>query len=146
MTIFAEAEVRYLESQLLGRFATVDAAGRPHVTPVGVFYDPEAEAIVVAGHDGSGMADSKKFRNAQHRPDVAFVVDDLASIDPWTPRGIEIRGRAEVHTDGGEELGRRLGANMPFDAAWIRIRPRRILSRGIDSDAFDLVARDINDG
>ena len=27
-----------------------------------------------------------------------MVVDDLASVDPWTPRSIEIRGRAVAHT------------------------------------------------
>jgi hypothetical protein len=26
---------------------------------------------------------------------AAIVIDDLASLDPWQPRGIEIRGRAE---------------------------------------------------
>lgn len=141
---FTEAEIRYLKSQPLGRLATVGADGRPHIAPVGVFYDPDARTIVVAGHAGTGMANSKKFRDAQSRPDVAFVVDDLASVDPWTPRGIEIRGHAETHTEGGEEVGQRIGANMPFDSAWIRIRPRRILSRGIDSDPFELVARDVS--
>ena len=35
---------------------------------------------------GTGdMAATKKFRDAQRRPDVAVVVDDLASIDPWQP-------------------------------------------------------------
>jgi pyridoxamine 5'-phosphate oxidase family protein len=143
MSIFTDAEIQYLTDQLLGRLATVGADGKPHIVPVGVFYDPDADAIVVAGHAGTGMAGSKKFKDAQQRPHVAFVVDDLASVDPWTPRGIEIRGDAETHTDGGEELGRRLGARMPFDPAWIRIRPRRVLARGIDTDPFELVARDV---
>jgi pyridoxamine 5'-phosphate oxidase family protein len=36
-----------------------------------------------------GMTASEKFRDARRRPEVAFVVDDLAAIDPWTPRGID---------------------------------------------------------
>ena len=144
MSVFTEAEIQYLNSQLLGRLATVGADGRPHIVPVGIFYDPDAEAIVVGGHAGSGMVDSKKFNDAQRRPDVAIAIDDLASVDPWTPRGIEVRGYAETHTHGGEEVGQRIGANMPFDHAWIRIRPRRILARGIDSDPFELVARDVS--
>jgi hypothetical protein len=28
------------------------------------------------------MAASKKFRDAQRRPDVALVIDDLAAVDP----------------------------------------------------------------
>jgi pyridoxamine 5'-phosphate oxidase family protein len=143
MSIFTDAEVEYLNSQPIGRIATVGPYGGPHVTPVGVFYDPETQAIVIGGHAGSNMAASKKYRDARRQPDVALVVDDLATVDPWTPRGIEIRGRAETYTDGGEEVGRRIGANMPFDAAWIHIHPRRILGWGIDSGSFELSARDV---
>jgi pyridoxamine 5'-phosphate oxidase family protein len=89
------------------------------------------------------MAASKKFRDAQRRPDVALVIDDLAAVDPWTPRGIEIRGRAETYTDGGEEVGKRLGAAFQFNRAWIRIRPRRVLAWGIDTSSFALSARDV---
>jgi len=143
MSTFTDAEVEYLSSQWLGRFATVGPDGRPHVKPVGVFYDPETETIVVGGHAGTDMAASKKFRDAQRRPDVAFVVDDLVSTYPWTARFIEICGRAETYTGGGEEVGKRIGANMPFDPAWIRIRPRRILAMGIEGDSFELNARDV---
>lgn len=143
MSTFTDTEVEYLNSQPLGRIATVGPNGRPHVTPVGIFYDPETQNIVIGGHAGSNMAASKKFRDAHHQPDVAVVVDDLAAVDPWTPRGIEIRGSAETHTDGGEEVGKRLDAGFPFNPAWIRIRPRRILTWGIDSGSFELSARDV---
>lgn len=141
--VFTEAEVEYLNSQPLGRIATVGRDGKPHVTPVGVFYEREAEALVIGGIN---MATSKKFRDAQRQPDVAIVVDDLATVDPWTPRGIEIRGHAETRTDGGEEVGERLGAGFAFSPAWIRIHPQRILSWGIDSDSFELIARDVPGG
>jgi pyridoxamine 5'-phosphate oxidase family protein len=138
---FTDAETAYLNSQPLGRLATVGADGRPHVTPVGVFHDPETQTIVISG--AGDLAKSKKFRDAQRRPDVAIVVDDLASVDPWTPRGIEIRGRAETFTDGGEEVGKRLRAGFQFSPAWIRIQPRRILAWGIASGSFDPIARDV---
>ncbi len=93
--MFTDAEVQYLTSQPLGRLATVGPDGRPHVMPVGVFWDPETKAVVIGGHN---LAASKKFRDAQRHPEVAVVVDDLAAVDPWTPRGIEIRGEAETHT------------------------------------------------
>jgi pyridoxamine 5'-phosphate oxidase family protein len=32
---------------------------------------------------------------------------------------------------------------MPFDPAWIRIRPRRIVAMGIDGGSFELSARDV---
>jgi pyridoxamine 5'-phosphate oxidase family protein len=55
-------------------------------------------------------------------PHVAPVgwSDDLASVDPWRPRGIEIRGSAEVVDDPPR----------------IRIRPRRVVSWGLDNDDF----------
>ena len=141
---FTAKEIEYLVSQPIGRLATVGLGGAPHISPVGVHYDSETETIVIGGHAGSGMIDSKKFRDARRNPEVAFLVDDLASTDPWTPRGIEIRGRAHTYAEGGEEIGRRISTTMPFDAAWIRIEPKRILSRGIDTGPFELHARDVS--
>jgi pyridoxamine 5'-phosphate oxidase family protein len=140
MDAFTQAEIEYLTTQPVGRIATVGADGAPHVTPVGVFYDLEEDGLVVGA--AGGIAASKKFRDLRRRPDVAFVVDDLAAVDPWTPRGLEIRGIAEAHDEGGEAMGERLGAPFPFDAAWITIRPRRILAWGIDTGSFELRARD----
>jgi len=37
---------------------------------------------------------------------VAIVIDDLATVDPWTPRGIEIRGIAQLHNGNGRGLDR----------------------------------------
>jgi pyridoxamine 5'-phosphate oxidase family protein len=140
-TTFTDAEIAYLNSQPLGRLATVGSDGGLHVTPVGVFYDPVAQTIAIGS--AADMAASKKFRDARRHADVAVVVDDLAAVDPWTPRGIEIRGRAETRMEGGEEVGRRLGAGFLFHPAWISIRPRRILAWGIDSGSFELTARDV---
>jgi len=39
---------------------------------------------------------TKKFKAVrQNGGAVAFVVDDIASVDPWVVRGVEIRGTAE---------------------------------------------------
>ena len=142
MSSFTDAEIEYLTKGLLGRLATVGPDGKPHVTPLAVFLDPQDQTLVIGGHAGTHMATSKKFRDARRHPDVAVVVDDLASVDPWTPRYVEIRGQAETHVEGGEEVGKRLGAPFPFDPAWIRVRPRRVLTFGIAAvDAF--AARDV---
>ncbi len=127
MSNFTDAEQSYFRSQRLGRLATVGPNGKPHVVPVGFRYDVDADAIDIGGH---GLDRSKKWRDLLANPNVAFVIDDLASVDPWTPRGIEIRGTAELHEEGGERIG------PGFAPAWLRIRARRIVAWGIDGDAF----------
>ncbi len=122
---FTPAEIEYLQGQRLGRLATVNAQGQPHVVPVSFRYNPERDTIDIGGHR---FAESKKFRDVQHNARVAFVVDDLASVTPWRVRGIEIRGEAEALESGGTEI-------MPgFDPAMVRIRPRRVISWGIDAE------------
>ena len=98
----------------------------------GLRYNAAEDAIDVGGH---GFAKSKKFRDAQRNPRVAFVVDDLASVSPWRPRGIEIRGRAEVLEAGGEAFGR------GYDPQIVRLRPRRITSRGLEAQGRSVTVR-----
>lgn len=123
MSVFTEAELAYLRSQRLGRLAT-SADHRPHVVPVSFRYNPDHDTIDVGGH---GFAGRKKFRDVQRNPHVAFVVDDLASIQPWRPRGVEIRGDADIHNTGGK------GIMDNFDEEMFRIRPVRIFSWGLES-------------
>lgn len=132
MSVFTPAEIAYLKGQRLGRVATVGASGQPHVVPVGFRYNAEEDTIDIGGH---GFAKSKKFRDAQANPRVAFVVDDLASVSPWRPRGIEVRGRADVLTSGGEAFGR------GYDAQIFRVRPRRIVSWGLEGERRSATVR-----
>jgi pyridoxamine 5'-phosphate oxidase family protein len=135
MSVFSPAEIAYLQSQRLARIATVGPDGQPHVVPVSFRYNPDEDTIDVGGH---GFAQRKKYRDVQRNPRVAIVVDDLASIDPWRPRMIEIRGEAEVLETGGETIGR------GFDPQMFRIRPRRIVGIGIEGDGpFGLNARSV---
>jgi pyridoxamine 5'-phosphate oxidase family protein len=115
-------ERAYLESQMLGRLATVDSKGRPHVVPVGFRLEPDSSSIRIGGH---GFAASRKASHVRHAPAVAFVVDDLASIRPWHARGVEIRGEARLHATGGEAFG------PGYDPAWMEIVPSRIRSWGL---------------
>jgi len=133
MRAFTEKETEYLHGQRLGRLATVGPDGAPHVIPVGFRLDAEGRVIEIGGH---GLSGSKKWRDLNGNPRIALVVDDLASVDPWTPRGIEVRGRAELHNEGGAvKFGPR------WDEAWIRIVPQRIVSWGIEGPAFSATGR-----
>jgi pyridoxamine 5'-phosphate oxidase family protein len=64
---------------------------------------------------------------------VAFVVDDIASTDPWRVRCLEIRGSAE-QADAPAAQG---AAGDELDTAIIRVTPRRIISFGIDDTETD---------
>ena len=115
MSIFTAAELAYLTSQRrLGRLATVGRDGMPHVTPLGWSLAGDDTVVEIGGHD---LASTKKFRDVARSGRAALVIDDLASVDPWHVRGVEIRGRAEAVSEPG---------------ALIRLHPQRIVSWGLD--------------
>ena len=116
MSAFTGSELAYLADQRLGRIATAQPNGTLQVSPVGFAYNPELDTIDVSGY---GMATSRKYRNVADNGRVAFVVDDLASVAPWRPRCLEIRGRAETVENS---------PNGPL----IRVFPNRIISFGIE--------------
>lgn len=135
MSHFTANEIEYLNSQRLGRLATLNAAGEPHVVPVGFRYNPELDTIDIAGY---GMGRSKKFRDAGRDGRVAFVVDDVVP-QPRQVRGIEVRGRAEALPTGGN-------LDMPDrDPELIRIHPTRIVAWGIDTDPYHPYSRTVPD-
>jgi pyridoxamine 5'-phosphate oxidase family protein len=111
VSVFTEAELAYLTGgRRLGRVATVGADG---VVPVGWRYDADDDVIVVGGHE---LDRTKKFRDVARSGRAAIVIDDMASTDPWVPRGIEIRGRGEA---------------IALPTPLIRIHPERIVTWGL---------------
>jgi pyridoxamine 5'-phosphate oxidase family protein len=132
MSAFTPAEIEYLQGQQLGRLATVNESGEPHVVPVGFRYNAELDTIDIGGHN---LGASKKFRDVASTGKAAFVVDDV--LPPWQARGVEVRGRAEVFEEGGEDV------NSDFDTELIRIAPRRIVGWGINTDAFHPNSRSV---
>ena len=123
MAELTAAQVDYLASQRLGRIATTGTDGKPHVVPTSFRYNPDINAIDVGG---MRVAQTKKYRDVQANPAAAIVVDDLVSVDPWRPRMLEIRGRAEAIAAGGGALGN------GFGEAFIRIHVEKVNSFGID--------------
>jgi pyridoxamine 5'-phosphate oxidase family protein len=115
---FTEAERVYLTAQRLGRVATASASGEPDVAPVTFQLTADGRIEI----DGLDNPKTMKWRNVSATGRAAFVVDDLANIDPWTPRGVKLRGAASADTDHD---GRRV----------IRITPETIWSWGVNVDA-----------
>jgi pyridoxamine 5'-phosphate oxidase family protein len=132
MSAFTEKEIEYLNQQRLGRLATVDTEGRPHVVPVAFRYNQDLDAMDIGGHNFAG---SKKFRDVGRTGKAAIVVDDV--LPPWRPRGVEVRGRAEVRSEGGKEIMKNFSEEM------IRILPRRIVGWGIESEAYKPNSRSV---
>jgi pyridoxamine 5'-phosphate oxidase family protein len=125
-SVFTEAERAYLKGQRLGRLVTVSSDGSPQARPVGFVL---RDTFIEIG--GFELAATQKFRNIARNPKVSFLVDDLASVQPWHVRGIEIRGEA-----------RALPGHDRIDAA-IRIFPRRIIAWGLNTRDTSVEARTI---
>lgn len=90
---FTADEVAYLRSQPLARFATVAPDGRPDVVPVSFEFDGSSFWI---GGPGASVLNTRKFRNVvAGNQEVALVIDDMTSFDPFVARGIRVYGRAE---------------------------------------------------
>ena len=81
--MFSEAELEFLRSQRIARFATVSPSGWPHVVPV----------MYAMNDDGSldFDVDGVKLRNLQAEPRAAMVVDAMGP-----KRGIAMQGRVEL--------------------------------------------------
>ena len=125
--MFTDKELAFLRQQPIGRLGTADAAGQPHVVPTGFQVDDERGAIEIGGHDPGRGRERRYRRNIRVNPKVAFVVDDLVSTNPWTPRAIVIHGLAELRSEGGERLG------PGFGPTWVEVTPTWISSWGIES-------------
>ena len=138
---FTDVELEYLSSQRLGRLATAQPNGTLQANPVGFLYNAETGTIDIAGH---GMAKSRKFRNVAENGQVAFVVDDLASTQPWRPRCVEIRGEGEAIAEPTDSAWASANGQTGFDGAIIRIHPKRIISFGIGETASDVREFKIN--
>ena len=84
--------------------------------PSGFGYDVERDTIELHGFE---LERTKKFRDVHRSRRAAVVIDDLRSIEPWRPRGIEVRGAAEAVRE---------------PRAAIRVHAERIVSWGIESE------------
>jgi pyridoxamine 5'-phosphate oxidase family protein len=113
MSAFTDAELAYLRTQPLLRFATASPTGRPDVAPV--TFEVEGDDIVSAGFD---ITRTVRYRNIQANPRATVVVDDLATVDPWSPRGIKVIGAAAIEEVDG--------------APRFRITPEVIISWGVN--------------
>ena len=98
--MFSQAEADYLKTQRLARIATASAKGIPEVSPVGFEFD--GNYFWIGSHSQEIFFRTRRYRNiASGNRRVSIVIDDLASVTPWSPRGIKVSGTAEVMQHDG---------------------------------------------
>lgn len=118
---FSDQELAYLTAERrLGRLATIQPDGQPHLVPLGWSYNPERGTIDISGRN---FGATRKFGNVQTNPKVAFLVDDV--LPPWRPRAVLVQGDAEPVPPTTDIQGGR-------SEAMLRITPERIISWGLD--------------
>ncbi|MDH2903750.1 MAG: PPOX class F420-dependent oxidoreductase [Actinomycetota bacterium] len=113
MSAFTDVELAYLDAQPLMRFATASPDGKPDVAPV--VFSVDGDSIVTAGFD---ITHTVRYKNVSVNPRTTVVIDDLASVNPWSPRGIKVMGTAVVEDHDGDPR--------------FRISPQVIISWGIN--------------
>lgn len=100
MSTFTPKELAYLRTQPLMRFATASADGQPDVAVV--TFGIDGDDVVSGGYD---ISKTVRYRYVQNNPLAVVVIDDLPSTDPWSPRGVKIRGSVTIEAhDGGERF------------------------------------------
>lgn len=100
--MFEERQRAFLDGRRVGRLATADGAGRPHVVPAcfalgarGVYITIDEKPKRKTGRP------LKRIRNILENPSVALVVDRYD--EDWSRLGwVMVRGSAEILENGDE--------------------------------------------
>jgi PPOX class probable F420-dependent enzyme len=92
----------FLIAQRVGRLATADARGNPHVVPVCFTLSKDTLYITIDEKPKrSAGRPLKRLRNLMDNPSTAFVADRYD--EDWIRLGwVMLRGRAEILVDGPE--------------------------------------------
>lgn len=126
--MFNKAELKYLKSQFLVRIATATRKGKPNVAPVGFEFD--GKYFYTGSVKQEILKSTPRYRNIKNgNKNVALVIDDLVSVDPWKPRGIRVNGVADFVVREGE-FGK---------GEYIRIKPRLSWSWGLSEENTKVV-------
>jgi pyridoxamine 5'-phosphate oxidase family protein len=131
VSVFTDNELAKLRSGTLARIATVGADGQPHVVPLTYTLNEAEDAIDVGGF---GFGSSKKWRDAVRNQKVTFLLDESGG---GTAYGIELRCTAELHETGGEHINPRFDG---FDPQFLRLRPHRIVTWGVEVSSRESTA------
>ena len=119
---------RFILAQRVGRLATADAAGAPHVLPVCFVLDGATLYITIDEKPKRETRALKRLRNIAENARVAFVADRYD--ENWQRLGwVMLRGRADI-----------LDAGSEHDGAQALLRGRYIQYRAMQLDELPVIA------
>lgn len=128
----------FIERQRVGRFATVDAAGMPHVVPV-CFTLLNGRCYIAIDEKPKRTARLQRLKNIEGNSQVALVLDEYS--EDWSRLAwVMIRGQAEIleHSTDHPVALTALRAKYPQyramtleDRPVIRITPERVNAWGL---------------
>jgi PPOX class probable F420-dependent enzyme len=99
--MLSDVQRRFLDKGRVGRLATADRSGAPHVIPVCYAVAEDTLYVTIDEKPKRRDVPLKRVRNILENPQAAFVVDHYD--EDWRRLGwIMLRGRAEILDDGAE--------------------------------------------
>lgn len=133
-------QIAWIQEARVGRLATADARGRPHVVPVVFAWDGYAVIVPLDEKPKKvPVARLKRVRNIAENPSVALLIDQYD--EDWSRlRWLMIRGSAS-EVDGDDDLRDLLRAKYPqYETVGIRgvlrIVPEAVSSWEATQDTF----------
>jgi PPOX class probable F420-dependent enzyme len=126
--MLTDAQYRFLETSRVGRLATADARGAPHLVPVCYAIDGMSAYITVDEKPKRSDIPLKRLRNIQENPAVALTVDRWD--EDWSRLAwVMLRGNAVI-----------LDAGAEHDAAQDRLRGRYPQYRSMNIAPLPVIA------
>lgn len=88
-------ERAFLERARVGRLATVDDGGRPHVVPICYALPDGSRLVSAVDEKPKSTRELRRVRNVRSNPRVTVVVDRY--VEDWARLAwVQVRGRARV--------------------------------------------------